>query len=707
MTLELVPTLAVALALGASLYAIPALLVGTGSAGRMRRPARARGEPVRKGRGEAKRKAPIAGAALQGRVAVLLAAAALTFAAVVLLVALGCSDFRFAYVVEHTNRSLPLAYKLSAFWAGQEGSILLWALVLGWYEVWVATRLWGRAPRLAGPALAVMSGVNAFFLVLLLARCNPFRLVATVPADGNGLNPLLQNFGMLAHPLALYLGYVGFAVPFAFAVAESLGAASNRPQRGSAPQEPELWLELTRSFTVFSWLFLSVGIILGMQWAYVELGWGGYWSWDPVENASLIPWLVATAFLHLALVQERKGTMGSLNVLLVTLTFLLTILGTFLTRTGVVSSVHAFAPSGLEAFFLPFMAAVAVLSAYTFAVARLRDRRHRQEPPESLLSRESTAVLAVLLFSALAAVVLWGTLFPLVSTLGGGRQVAVDASYYIRTAVPVGAALVLLLGLCQAVGWGRTRPRTAARRLVPPVLAAVAGVVVAAYAIRPGTLFPSGAAGLGAAFAAAASGLAALIRDVRARRSASREGTVQALARLVAALPRRYGALIVHLGVACMVAGFAGAAYRQEQTFTLAPGQTATAAGYELTFRGLGVDHSDYMVAVTAELDLTRTGRAAGRVFVLKPQKQYYTNYQEPFSEVAVLGGLGSDLYAVLDAWSMDGSASIRILREPLVAWIWIGGYLLVAGTLVLSRPPARRRGDPPGLRDTAGSEPA
>lgn len=329
----------------------------------------------------------------QGRVAVSVAAAALSLASVLLVSALAGSDFRYAYVAQHTSRAIPLAYKIAAFWAGQEGSFLLWALVLAWYAVYVSVVTWRRAPTLAARALVFMLGVNAFFLLILMAEANPFLLASPVPADGVGLNPLLQNFGMLAHPLALYLGYVGFTVPFAFALAEALdggrvaprqaerserggqrrsergaGGRTGSPGSEEVPGEAPTWLALTRSFTVFSWLFLSIGIILGMQWAYVELGWGGYWSWDPVENASLIPWLTATAFLHSALVQQRKKTLAGWNVLLVVLTFFFTILGTFLTRTGVVSSVHAFAASGLEVYFLPFMALIAGVSAY--AVAR-------------------------------------------------------------------------------------------------------------------------------------------------------------------------------------------------------------------------------------------------------------------------------------------------------------------------------------------------
>ncbi|MEW6547074.1 MAG: heme lyase CcmF/NrfE family subunit [Bacillota bacterium] len=609
----------------------------------------------------------------QGRAAAVAGAVLCTLASGMLVYFLIVSDFRIAYVVNHTSRNLPLLYRVSAFWAGQEGSLLLWALVLSWYAAYVARVTWGRSPALSARALALMLGVEAFFLFLVGFVTSPFRVVSPVPADGMGLNPMLQNVGMLLHPVTLYLGYVGFTVPFAFALAALHAGDSAGSQPG--------WLHLTRSFTLWSWLFLSVGIILGMQWAYVELGWGGYWAWDPVENASLLPWLTATAFLHSALVQEKRGTMAGWNVILVVMTFFLTILGTFLTRSGVLSSVHAFAPSGLGAYFLVFMVLVLLGSAYL--LVRGWSLVEETRPLESLLSRETAVIVAEFLFAAFALVVFWGTVFPLLSVAAGGKQISVGPAFYVRAAVPFGALTVVLLGICQVLGWSRSRLSGVARGLaVPAVLAALAAGALTRWQ-GPQRLSVGALAGFFAAFLVAFTGFAQLLRDVRARRSSTQEGWLGALAGLVERNPRRYGALLVHLAVACMVVGFSGSAFRQEATFTLQPGQSTEAVGYTITYRGLDAAHLPHRVSVYAHLEVTRDGR----VTVLRPEKQYYPSYESAFSEVAVRGGLSEDLYTVLEVWQHDGTASFRVIREPLVAWIWVGGYLLVGGTLVLAWP--------------------
>lgn len=649
----------------------------------------------------------------QGRAAAVAGTVLCTLTSALLVYFLAVSDFRLAYVADHTSRNLPLVYKISAFWAGQEGSLLLWALVLSWYAAYVARVTWARSPQLAARALAMMMGVEAFFLLLLAFVTSPFRVLSPVPPDGMGLNPMLQNVGMLLHPVTLYLGYVGFTVPFAFALAAlhagrsapavSLAGAAQRatpraadragsgehatPRPADAAGSGPGWLYLSRSFTLWSWLFLSVGIILGMQWAYVELGWGGYWAWDPVENASLLPWLTATAFLHSALVQEKRGTMAGWNVILVAVTFFLTILGTFLTRSGVLSSVHAFAPSGLGVYFLVFMGLVLLGSGYL--LVRGWSQVEETRPLESLLSREAAVIVAEFFLAAFALVVFWGTVFPLFSGITGGKQVSVGPAFYVRAAVPFGTLAVVLLGICQVLGWSRSRPVAVARGLAVPgglallATGALGGVLAHLHGSRPsaGMLV-----GFFAGFLAAFAGLAQVVRDARARRLSTGEGWLGALAGLMDRNPRRYGALLVHLAVACMVLGFSGSALRQEATFTLQPGQSTEAVGYTITYRGLDAAHLPHRVSVYAHLEVARSGRA----IVLRPEKQYYPNYESAFSEVALRGGLDEDLYTILDAWQHDGTASFRVIREPLVAWIWVGGYLLVAGMLVLAWP--RRR---------------
>ncbi|HHY93834.1 MAG TPA: heme lyase CcmF/NrfE family subunit [Firmicutes bacterium] len=589
-----------------------------------------------------------------GRLATWVAATATTLASGLLLYSLLVSDFSLRYVTEHTSRTLPVAYKVSAFWAGQEGSLLLWAWVLSLYTAYVTAVAWSGQPQLCARAAGVMSAVQVFFLLLLTFVTSPFAALSPVPADGAGLNPMLQNPGMFFHPVTLYLGYVGFTVPFAFALASlHLGRSDGR------------WLELSRPWTMWSWLFLSVGILLGMQWAYVELGWGGYWGWDPVENASLLPWLTATAFLHSALMQERRGLLRAWNVGLVVATFFLTVLGTFITRSGILSSVHSFADSGLGVYFLVFLVAVLLGSAYLI-VRRLPILRD-QEGLDTFLSRETAVILADVLLVAFAFIILWGTVFPIVSRALGGVEVAVGSRFFDRAAVPFGAGTVALLAVCPALGWRRARWSSFWRSLAWP--GGITVVVAVAYglgAAHTGSFSPGTLAGLGAACLAVTATLAQLGRDLARRRHR-----------------RRYGGLVVHLAVAFMVVGFAGSAFRQEITVTVPPGQTLEAGGYTVTYQGLEAAHLPHRVSVYARLEVTRGGKA---VAVLLPEKQYYPHFP-PVSEVAILGGWRQDLYTVLADWKQDGSAILTIIEEPLVAWIWLGGYILVAGTLLAAWP--------------------
>ncbi|MFO7246371.1 MAG: cytochrome c-type biogenesis CcmF C-terminal domain-containing protein [Bacillota bacterium] len=618
-------------------------------------------------------------AAAAARLAFVLATAALALLAAALL----ADRFELVYVAGNSRRLMAWPYKIGALWAGQAGSLLLWLWMLTLAAALVSGQ--GRPggagrPGLAVPALAVLACIGVFFALLVAVVENPFAVRTPPPADGRGMNPLLQNPSMLAHPLLTYLGFVGFSVPYAFAVA----ALWTRRTDAS-------WLRRSRWWALASWLMLSTGILIGGQWAYVELGWGGYWGWDPVENSSLLPWLTSTAFLHSAMVEERRGMLRVWNFVLVMATFWLTLLGTFLTRSGIVASVHAFAQSAIGPWFVAFLGVVTAVSVFLL-VDRLRDLRGEPEF-ESYLSREVGFLFNNLLFLAAALAVLWGTLFPLISRMQG-TEVTVGAPFFNRVAGPLLLGVVALMGVGPLLAWRRSDPRWVTRNLLPPAAAALAAAQVLVIA---GIRRPVPVLGFALLVFVAVITLAEIGRGAASRARAAGEPLLRALVRVFASNPRRYGGYVVHLGVVVMAAGIiASSAYATEVQAPLRLGESVTVGPFRVRYLGVDQEEHDGVPTLYANLEVRRGQEV---VAYLRPAKTLHPGFVETMgatTEVAVLGGLDRDLYAVLAGVDDAGTtAGFELMSKPLVSWIWVGGYLIMAGTAFSLWPRPRRAFSP------------
>ncbi len=598
----------------------------------------------------------------------------LTVAALALVYALVTHDFQVEYVAGYTSLDLPLFYTLSAFWAGQAGSLLLWAWLLALFSVIVVLQH-RRDRELLPYVISMLMGVEAFFLVLVTTATNPLCRLDFVPSDGQGMNPLLQNPGMIFHPPATYLGYVGFAVPFAFAMAALFTGRLD-----------EAWVRTTRRWTLLSWLFLSIGIGLGAQWAYVELGWGGYWAWDPVENASLLPWLTATAFLHSVMIQERRGALKVWNLALVALTFLLSIFGTFITRSGIVESVHSFGVSTLGPYFLAFLGSVTV--AFLFLLFDRLPGLRSEKTLDSLLSRESTFFLNNLILLGVAFATFWGTIFPIVSEAIAGKKITVGASFYNQVNGPIFLILVLLMAICPLIGWRRASRENLLRNLSYPL---VVSLVVA------GSLFLLGVREWYAllSFALCAFVMVTILlefyRGLRARCRLYGENYFLAFINLFRRNRRRYGGYIVHLGVVLLTIGIVGSTlYKVETEAHLNPGERVSLKGYSLEFQGLSHYATGNRMVLAANLELYQGDRLLG---TMTPAWAFYRNVQEPTAEVDIRTTLKEDLYLILAWVSEDGSATFKAIINPLAAWIWVGGMVLIGGTAIALWPdPGERR---------------
>jgi cytochrome c-type biogenesis protein CcmF len=595
-----------------------------------------------------------------------------TVAAAALLYALVTRDFSLEYVASYTSRDLPLFYTVAAFWAGQAGSLLLWAWTLALFGVAVLIQYRHEQQELLPYVTAVLMTTEAFFLTLMLFASSPFARLGFTPPNGQGLNPLLQNLGMIFHPVTTYLGYVGFTVPFAFAVA---ALATGRLD--------DAWIRATRRWTLISWLFLSIGIGLGAQWAYVELGWGGYWGWDPVENASLMPWLTGTAYLHSVMIQERRGMLKVWNLLLILFTFGLTLLGTFITRSGVIESVHAFGVSSLGPYFLAFMA-LTILGFLFLLFQRMGDLQGENEL-DSLVSRESSFLLNNLILMGAAFATLWGTLFPMISEAVTGQKVAVSAPFFNQVNGPIFLVLMALIGVCPLIGWRRASPESLWRNFLWPLGGSLAFA---------GALFTLG---VRQGYALLAFGICAFVvttivlefwRGMQARRRMTGESPLTALVRLASKNRRRYGGYVVHLGVVLMAVGIVGSTFfKQETQASLAPGETLALGGYTLEYVKLAEVPAQNHVKVMATVNVYRDRRLLG---VITPEKDYHRNQPEPTTEVAIRT-TPEDLYVILAGWEADGAlASFKVVINPLVVWLWIGGVVLTAGTTFALWPSAQ-----------------
>jgi cytochrome c-type biogenesis protein CcmF len=604
---------------------------------------------------------------------------ALLVACVSLEVAIFRHDFNLEYVAAYTSRNLPTFYLWSALYAGQKGSLLFWATVLSLFAV-LAQVLTARRHRAYLPYVAGVTCVVAtFFVTVLLFAANPFERMAFTPVDGRGMNPQLQNPGMVFHPPMLYLGYISITIPFAFAIAALLSKKLDAD-----------WLVAVRKWTLVSWLFLAIGLLIGMWWAYVELGWGGYWAWDPVENAALLPWLVMTAFLHSVMIQEKRGMLKKWNLALIIGAWLLSIFGTFITRSGVIASVHSFTQSSVGYFFLVFLilAAAASFFLYTTRLPLLQAEARL----ESMVSREASFLFNNLLFIGIAFSVLWGTLFPILSEAIQGTKVTVGPPFFNQVNVPLGLALLALTGIGPLIAWRRASMPNLRRQFAVPVTAGVFVFLI---------LLVAGMRDFGAVMAVSLGGFVAATvvqefgRGARARHRQYGEPIPLAALRLIGRNRRRYGGYIVHLGMVLLFVAFAGMAFKTETQATLRPGESTTLKSpyghvYTLTHLGISQYNALNRQVTAALVDVRIDGKPVGR---LKTEKRQHVdalgrNTFEPSTEVGIRSGLREDLYVVLGGL-VNGTeqAVYRFTINPLVWWVWFGGYVLVLGGLIVLWP--------------------
>jgi cytochrome c-type biogenesis protein CcmF len=606
---------------------------------------------------------------------------AVTAAAFALIYSVFTNDFSITYIMEHSNRALPAPYKFAALWSGQEGSLLLWAWLLAGYGF--VLRLTHKTDvKLYAYAGTILAGIQFFFLLLLNFAAPPFSLFnGPTPMDGNGLNPLLQYPEMVIHPPMLYLGYVGFSVPFAFA----LGALMMR-------YPGEKWIRITRGWTMVTWLFLTCGIFLGMHWAYAVLGWGGYWGWDPVENASFMPWLTGTAFLHSVMMQEKKGMMKSWNVWLIFSTFLLTLLGTLLTRAGLVSSVHAFAQSSIGSWFITFMVIVLAICIFTYVLQR--DHLKSEQRIESVVSRESSFLFNNLVLLTACFVILWGTLFPILSEYVQGTKVTVGAPFYNRVAVPIGLFLLFLTGVGPLLPWRATSFKAIQRNFVLPCIALWAVVIAGPFVgVKP---WHDGAFDRGnfyalVAFAVAAAVLTAIfsefLRGARVISHQTGKNLVVGTWLLTRRNTRRYGGYIIHIGVVVVVLGLSGQAFNRSTSAEMGLHSKMNIGPYTLDCVGFTQDSNANYNSEYAMLNVYRNGKYE---FQMSPEKRLYLVNGQPQTMVAIHSLPSWDLYVVYEGTNPDtGRPIIKAFLNPLVGWIWAGLVVIVFGTLVAMVPSA------------------
>ena len=585
------------------------------------------------------------------------------------------NDYSVSYILHHTNRALPTAYKFSALWSGQEGSLLLWAWLLSAYGF--VLRMRHKVDmRLTAFAGTILAGIQIFFLLLLNFAAPPFAIQpGPTAADGFGLNPLLQYPEMVIHPPMLYLGYVGFSVPFAFA----LGALMMR-------YPGEKWIHITRRWTMVTWLFLTCGIFLGAHWAYSVLGWGGYWGWDPVENASLMPWLTGTAFLHSVMMQEKRGMMKTWNVWLIFSTFMLTILGTLLTRSGIVSSVHAFAQSSIGDWFYGFILIVFAVCLFTFF--KQKDHLKSENKLESLVSRESSFLFNNLILLVACFVVLWGTLFPVLSEYVQGSKVTVGAPFYNRVNIPVGLFLLFLTGIGPLLAWRSTSLRSIRRNFVLPGIAmGVAFIVAIATGVRPWSAGDDMQAEYFSlvTFTLAAGVITAIaaefLRGAAVVRTQTGKNLLASTILLIRRNTRRYGGYVVHFGIVVMFIGIAGGAFNQSKEQEMGFGDTLTLGQYRLVCQSFTQDSNANFDTEYALLDVYKGGK---KITQLAPEKRFYHASETSSTMVALRSTLANDLYVIYEGKNPDTDRPIiKVFLNPLMNWIWIGVLIVVFGTLL------------------------
>ncbi|HTB16735.1 MAG TPA: heme lyase CcmF/NrfE family subunit [Bryobacteraceae bacterium] len=595
----------------------------------------------------------------------------LTVAAGLLIYSLLTGDFRLAYVAAHTDSSMSKIYKFTAWWGGQEGSLLLWSWLLSTYSAVVVFMNRRKFRDMMPWVTAVLMATETFFLILISFVLSPFGVLQAgrgniVEGVGQGLNPLLQYWTMVIHPPMLYLGYVGFTVPFAFAMGSLI-----------TKQPGDSWIHTTRRWTIVTWLFQSAGILLGQGWAYAVLGWGGYWAWDPVENASLLPWITATAFLHSVMMQEKKGMMKVWNMVLISGTFFLCIFGTFLTRSGVVSSVHAFAQSPIGKYFVMFLA-VGIAATVILILERLKYLKSEARL-ESVVSRESSFMFNNLILVASCFAVLWGTMFPVISEAVTGEKISVDAPFFNRINIPIGLALMLLTGIGPLIAWRRSSLESLKRAFLIPTIAGVA--LMALLAGFGAYEHPYALVSFGLCMFVTATIVTEFWKGSSAIRAKNGIGFIPAAIELTHRNTRRYGGYLVHMGIVFMFIGYTGAAFNQDITKEVAPGASTDVGHYHLRIANIESGENDTYAWQRLAVDVSRNGKSLGARY---PERRLYKASQQPTSEVSIRRALNEDFYINFAGLSADNKrAVIQAYVFPLVSWIWIGFWVLAFGTIV------------------------
>jgi len=588
-------------------------------------------------------------------------------------------NFSMVYVAAHSNRALSRYFKLSALWSGQEGSLLFWSFLLSIYVFSVLFTYRGKHPELMPYVGVVLASVQIFFLTLNNFVASPFQVFAgtggagmlhmVARADGSGLNPLLQYTEMAIHPPTLYSGYTGFTIPFAFALAALLGRYPG-----------EKWIHLTRRWTMIAWAFQSAGILLGAHWAYAVLGWGGYWGWDPVENASLMPWLTGTAFLHSVIMQEKRGMMRVWNIWLVFLTFILCILGTSLTRSGAVNSVHAFAQSSIGHWFWGFLLIVIIVCVAAYL--KNRDYLRSDNQLDSMLSRESSFLFNNLILLVACVAVLAGTLFPVLSEAVRGTKISVGPPFFNRVNIPIAMFLLFLTGIGPLLAWRKTSLASLRKNFGYPLLG---GVVAAAIAVALGLreFYVTLCLLLGVFVTLTI--LSEYYRGARVIMARTGSNIFSSVSQLAMRNTRRYGGYIVHFGMVLVFIGISGQAFNQDKQMDMSPGSVMTIGPYRLRLQNFDSDQQPNYSSERATIDVDRDGRS---VMMLYPTRRFYPSNQESGTMVAISSTLKEDLYVVFAGTNPDTNRPvIHAYLNPLVKWIWLGGCVVVMGTILALLP--------------------
>jgi cytochrome c-type biogenesis protein CcmF len=615
------------------------------------------------------------------RNAILVMAVLVTLASAILLYLLVTHDFQVRYVYQYTSTHLPLIYTISAFWAGEAGSWLLWLWFLAVLAA-IAVRHSEKLGKMGPYVLAILALNQAFFALVLLSVSNPFETLPYRPSEGVGMLPLLENPGMIFHPPVLFLGYAGYTMPFAFALAALM---SGELSSG--------WIKAIRPWNLFAWLSLGIGILIGAWWSYVELGWGGYWAWDPVENASLIPWLTGTAFLHSAIMEERRGMHKGWNMVLATLSFALCLFATLVTRGGIiVSDLHGFARNIQPIGYLLIGFISLVLGVTFFFIYIRRGRLRSDREMERPLSREGSFLLTSVLFCGMALIVFLGTTYPTLAQALRGLQISLDASFYDRATGPLAMALVCLIGICPVIAWRRVTSENL-RNLLPPLIAALALTAVA-FVLGVREVFPLVSTFISAFVASSL--LSIFARDLVTRHRSTGENYLRALPTLVSRGRRRYGAYLIHLAIVLITVGVTGSrAYKSEQLVALNPGESTTIQNYRIQYEDyvieeLNPEPETYQSRVRFATTLG-VYASDSKLATLVAEKNYHWVLENPWvTEVAIRSNLQEDLYVILASLDENGLAAFEIIINPLVNWIWIGGGLLLVGAVIAAWPKRR-----------------